>query len=239
MPRHESSLTVDPCVQIVIDTGLSKKTEVHGKVVFSGPATTATKMQRTGRLARLAPGIYFPLQPGDSAQQSTSQQGGDNDPQDGGGGDNSDGDPEVWRRRCRLTVFYVLCTCVRYSIYIIERGVVGSVGHGVLWDVVTEYHVVPVHHVMCKYTIIPSLHIHMYCQHHPRRRRPCAEEGDPQEASQGGGAGEQEGEEGEPDLDDVEMGMSSTEEAAEQAAEEAGMRNWLFVIGHSMLTQCM
>ena len=33
---------------------------------------------------------------------------------------------------------------------------VGSVGHGVQWDRVTEYHVVPVHRAMCKYTIIPS-----------------------------------------------------------------------------------
>ena len=32
----------------------------------------------------------------------------------------------------------------------------GSVGHGVQWDTVTEYHVVPVHRTMCKYTIIPS-----------------------------------------------------------------------------------
>ena len=34
---------------------------------------------------------------------------------------------------------------------------VGSVGHGVQWDTaVIEYHVVPVHRKMCKYTIIPS-----------------------------------------------------------------------------------
>ena len=33
---------------------------------------------------------------------------------------------------------------------------VGSVGHGVQWDIVTEYHVVPVHRSMCKYTIILS-----------------------------------------------------------------------------------
>ena len=32
----------------------------------------------------------------------------------------------------------------------------GSVGRGVQWDTVTEYHVVPVHCGMCKYTIIPS-----------------------------------------------------------------------------------
>ena len=31
-----------------------------------------------------------------------------------------------------------------------------SVGLGVQWDMVTEYHLVPVHRVMCKYTIIPS-----------------------------------------------------------------------------------
>ena len=31
-----------------------------------------------------------------------------------------------------------------------------SVGHGVQWDTVTEYHVVPVHRAMCEYTIIPS-----------------------------------------------------------------------------------
>ena len=36
------------------------------------------------------------------------------------------------------------------------RYVVGSVGRGVQWDAVTEYHVVPVHHAMCKYTIIHS-----------------------------------------------------------------------------------
>ena len=32
----------------------------------------------------------------------------------------------------------------------------GSVGHGVHRDTVTEYQVVPVHHTMWKYTIIPS-----------------------------------------------------------------------------------
>ena len=32
----------------------------------------------------------------------------------------------------------------------------GPVGHVVQWDMVTEYHVVPVHRTMCKYTIIPS-----------------------------------------------------------------------------------
>ena len=32
---------------------------------------------------------------------------------------------------------------------------VASVGHGVQWDTVTEYHVVPVHRAMCKCTVIP------------------------------------------------------------------------------------
>ena len=32
----------------------------------------------------------------------------------------------------------------------------GSVGHGVQWDTITEYHVVPVHREFCEYTIIPS-----------------------------------------------------------------------------------
>ena len=31
---------------------------------------------------------------------------------------------------------------------------VGSVGHGVQWDTVNEYHVVPVHHAICEYTTI-------------------------------------------------------------------------------------
>ena len=38
----------------------------------------------------------------------------------------------------------------------VEVHYVGSVGHGVQWDMITEYHLVPVHRVMCKYTIIPS-----------------------------------------------------------------------------------
>ena len=33
---------------------------------------------------------------------------------------------------------------------------VGSVGRGVQWDTVTEYHVVPVHRAIRKYAIIPS-----------------------------------------------------------------------------------
>ena len=37
----------------------------------------------------------------------------------------------------------------------VEVHYVGSVGRAVQCDTVTEYHVVPVHPTMCKYTIIP------------------------------------------------------------------------------------